>query len=554
MDEILYLEPDEEITSVIDKLKGLPGKSVALVLPKNAQLAASVVNLKLLKREAQRLEKKVSIVTQDKVGTSLAGQVGIPVYASVSDEEPVAAPTRAKPQADDVIELDERPQETEEPIAAAEDEAGIPVHRYDATAQPTPRATSAPVVQEVAPEPAPVRRPVARPAQSRPGIRLRRGPVLTLIALAILGALAWLFLVYPRATVVLGVESDPVSETVTVTVDNNITATNEDEGKLSGQKVQVEKTVKQSFDATGSKEVGSKASGTATVNNRLGEEVAVPKGTTLARDGVSFVTTEETAVGAASVSLDASGNVIVKPGTKQVKVEAANVGSNGNVSPGEFTITSFSGAKRERVTASNSAAFTGGESHTVKVVTNDDIENAKKTIGEKVNEELVQELKGKANDLTILGNTIEVGVIDATANKAPDEEADNFELEAKLRARTIGFAAAGYQDLVVALVSKTLPDGKELVVTPEDSVETAVERQSYDEGVLVLKSTLKSEMVQTLDEAALRNLVRGKTATEAERLLGQEQGIRSSKVTVRPSFRSRIPGNDSQIVIELRRE
>src|SRR3989338_3524858 len=101
MDELLYLEPDEEITSVIDKLKNLSGESVALVLPKNASLAASVVNLKLLKREAARLKKTVAIVTQDKVGTSLAGQVGIPVYAAVGDEEPVATPKRPKPTQDD---------------------------------------------------------------------------------------------------------------------------------------------------------------------------------------------------------------------------------------------------------------------------------------------------------------------------------------------------------------------------------------------------------------------------------------------------------------------
>ena len=49
MDEIIYLELDEEIPSVIDKMKNLSGKSVALVIPKGASIIQSVINLKILK-------------------------------------------------------------------------------------------------------------------------------------------------------------------------------------------------------------------------------------------------------------------------------------------------------------------------------------------------------------------------------------------------------------------------------------------------------------------------------------------------------------------------
>ena len=59
IDEILYLEPDEEITSVIEKIKDLKGSSISLVIPKNATLIASVINLRLLEREAKKLKKKV---------------------------------------------------------------------------------------------------------------------------------------------------------------------------------------------------------------------------------------------------------------------------------------------------------------------------------------------------------------------------------------------------------------------------------------------------------------------------------------------------------------
>ena len=51
MDEILYLEPDEEITSVVDKLKGLEANSVGLVAPKGSSIVQSLVSLKLLQKQ-----------------------------------------------------------------------------------------------------------------------------------------------------------------------------------------------------------------------------------------------------------------------------------------------------------------------------------------------------------------------------------------------------------------------------------------------------------------------------------------------------------------------
>ena len=47
----LYLELDEEITSVIDKLTQIEDDEVILVAPIGAQLLSSLVNFKLLKRE-----------------------------------------------------------------------------------------------------------------------------------------------------------------------------------------------------------------------------------------------------------------------------------------------------------------------------------------------------------------------------------------------------------------------------------------------------------------------------------------------------------------------
>jgi len=63
MPNTIYIEPDEEITSVIDKLTSAASAQVILVVPKEATILQGLVNLKLLKMEAKKLSKEIAIVT-----------------------------------------------------------------------------------------------------------------------------------------------------------------------------------------------------------------------------------------------------------------------------------------------------------------------------------------------------------------------------------------------------------------------------------------------------------------------------------------------------------
>ncbi len=557
MDELLYLEADEEITSVIDKLKSLPGGQVALVLPKNAQLLQSVVNLKLLQREAKRSSKTVSIVTHDETGTNLASQLGIPVYASVSDDTPVSPSRRPKPEVMDVIELDT----TQTRVSDETEEAPVHVSRYDAradaaaAARPADTHGSADELLDASVATHPVSsdaRPTARPG--RPASRRRTLAIALILGVIGLAALGWLLVLYPRATIVLGVAAEPLTKTVTVTVDNNIHESDEATAHIPGQKLQAEQEILQTFPATGTKDVGTKAAGTVTLSNRLGDAVTLDTGSTLVRGDVSFVTTAAATVHAATATVDSLGNPVVTPGTATVAIEAASPGEAGNVVAGSFVITSLSGTKRERVSASNSQALAGGESRSVTVMAEDDVAKAGQQLLEQKSAELKDQLAKQAEGLTVLGPTVQVDLTNTGSDQAPGDELGEFTFKGTLRARTIGFAATHYQAMVVALVGQSVPSGKELVVTNEDSVETLVKATDYDQGFLTLEGTMRTEVVQTVDKEALKALVAGKTALEAEAILKEQTGIRAASVTLRPAFKKRIPGSISQIEIQLGRQ
>ena len=60
--DTIYIDVDEEITGIIDKIQESDKKVVALVLPKRASVFQSIVNLKLLKRAAEKNSQNLVLI------------------------------------------------------------------------------------------------------------------------------------------------------------------------------------------------------------------------------------------------------------------------------------------------------------------------------------------------------------------------------------------------------------------------------------------------------------------------------------------------------------
>ncbi len=88
----IIIDVDEEITTVIDQLRFVRGNDVGLVVPQRAVILQSVMNLKLLAQEAQRMRKKIVIITRDNDGMVFAQRAGIATQSFSVDEEVSRAP------------------------------------------------------------------------------------------------------------------------------------------------------------------------------------------------------------------------------------------------------------------------------------------------------------------------------------------------------------------------------------------------------------------------------------------------------------------------------
>src|SRR5665213_1487746 len=109
--DTIYIDIDDEITGIIDKLKVSEGKVVALVLPKRASVFQSIVNMKLLKRAADSSKKNLVLITTEAGLLPLAGAAGVHVAKTLTSKPAIPLAPDSINDAEETIEEDGEPTE-----------------------------------------------------------------------------------------------------------------------------------------------------------------------------------------------------------------------------------------------------------------------------------------------------------------------------------------------------------------------------------------------------------------------------------------------------------
>jgi hypothetical protein len=84
MEQIIYLEVDDDIVVVRDRLRRAQSKSVLLVVPPGCKALDRVLDLRLLRRQAAALGMGIALVSDSAKLRDLAAQEGLTVFASLS--------------------------------------------------------------------------------------------------------------------------------------------------------------------------------------------------------------------------------------------------------------------------------------------------------------------------------------------------------------------------------------------------------------------------------------------------------------------------------------
>ena len=506
--QLLYLEPDDEITSVIRRLRGADAGRVILVAPGRSRATSSVVALRLLQRAAAETGRSVALVA-DASTRSLAGEAGMAAFASVADAtSPTPSPAQPMTPTRAPIHVvrgagGARPQSSR-PIAATDGmEETVAVH-LPPPAKPGP------------------------PGRGRlPIPRLPRWP--WLVALLVVALVAGAALL-PGATVRITpatVAVDPRTYPIIVAI----------AGRETGE-LQVTKP----GTATGQRLEQVAASGTVTFINWSLVAVEVPQGTRVSVGGTTAFSTIERFV----VQRGRFNGQEIQPGQGSVGAIAVVAGVDGNVAAAaidtidDATVRTFLRGSPDNPNrlVTNADAMTGGLETPHSVIQQSDLDAVVAAIRADLQDQLTAALGADPDRLYAGPLDTEVPAVDVPDDLLGKEDTTTFELSGTL-AYDRPYASRADVEATArsALLADTnaVPAGTAIV---DNSISVDMGDPVVVGDELQVQASVTAAAATKIDKAQVRDRIAGKTVEEARREL---QPLGDVEIDLWPAWVDRLP-------------
>ncbi len=430
--DVIYIEPEDDITDILANVKSAKNKIVALVPPKKAGVLRSAVNFKLIAKTARQSSKIVVLITTDESLLKLAENVKMPTARSLQSKPKLPANLDAsefgisddeddfdsgeedededKDLDDDVIEEEPKKNDAKKEVTAKDDAKKAATVRHDIDME----LDDDDLDDREGKKPAKKK----KSTKSIPDFRKVRLPIIiaTVVFILIFGFIFWALNIAPAAkiSVKVSTSSQNFSENVSFTTDEK--KAKPEEGIFLLEQKSITKTAEAEFPATGEVDKGAKASGTITVtrpadsviNSNSDLTFSIPQGTTFTCNGVSFKTTVGASANATEDDLKKTGGSIFDPvyslakdvSSGQISVVAAENGEKYNIASGCSGWTS-SLSTDKKYSVSNTA-MTGGTSKKIKVVSQKDVEIAEAGLESEGESDARKKLIGEFGDTYLL--------------------------------------------------------------------------------------------------------------------------------------------------------
>lgn len=537
--DVIYIDIEDDITSIIEKVKVAEAKIVALVPPKRTGVLQSVVNLKLLQKAADSGGKRVVLITNDHSLTALAAGLKMPVAKNLQSKPEVAEITALAVDDDEII-----------------NGADLPVGELAKTADPIPGAPTPPVKtpEPVIPNMAAAASaatlsspPAARPKNKGkiPNFERFRKKLFLLGGLSVLLIifLVWAIFFAPHATVTITAKTSEVNINKDLSLDPKLESSNPGSAKFKPLVQQIKKSDSAEFDTTGKKDVGTKAKGQLKVTNQTLEELTVPAGTEFIASGKRFRSDTLITLAAPYVC----GDFNACKDTKTVDITAVAIGENYNVGPQEYEASA-------PVTASSDEATSGGSKETVAVVSQSDVDKAKAQIAAADEDSALEELKKQfTGDIIMINESFGASQAEPAASPAIGEQAKR----AKVSVETTYTILALKRSEVKQMLDKTLKDelkgrqDQQIYASGDHSLAFSQFKVSPG-GTYTVKLNTDGSIGPSINAESLASQLRSKRFGEIEQIVKSIDGVEDVSVKFSPFWVTSAPGNAEKIDIEFK--
>ncbi len=540
--ETIYIDVDDEITHIIDKVKASKKKIIALVLPKRANVLQSIVNMKLLKKAAVNSKKSIVLITSETGLLPLAGAAGIHVAKTLQSKPVIpAAPTAAAEdnEAEDITEdtLDKNSSigSLAAASAASSSKSQDPFDDTETIEFDNLKIDDEPAV--------PIKggkrgtgKPGGKSGKSRklkvPNFdKFRTGIGLAVLAgIVLIAGLILAFIVLPKATIALKTDTTSVVSSFDFTADTSITELDAEAKKIPAVLQETKKTDTEKVAATGQRDDGTRATGEVRLSVPcfgVSSIVTVPAGTTVTTGDLRFVTQET-----ARLNSSSGGGPSSCVFYDEVDVISSENGDKYNIGRDKtFSVSGFSS-----VTGKNDDNFSGGTSKIVKIVSQQDVDNAVEKINSRVGESVGDELSSRleSDKLYALKETLTKPDPKITISPEVGQEASEVTVTSESTYSMLGVHKDDLKKAIEDDIKEEVDLEKQSVI--DDGIDASIMRinNNTNPGQAFISFRTSVTVGPEIDEAAIKEAVRGKKRGEVESYANGITGVKGVEVNYSP--------------------
>ena len=574
--DVIYVEPEDDITDIILKIENSKEKIVALVPPKKAGVFRSVVNIKLIAKSGASSGKKIVLVTVDPSIIRLAASAKLPVTKNLQTAPsiPVVTEEPETLKGESLVEESDGEVETEEDVEELLGDDEKDDDETDDKKEDDKKAArkekedkdsdddEGDEDNEDAKKP---EKPVKKKSE-KGGNKLlmwvkdhKKVAIFGgVAALLLVVFLVWAFVFAPAVTVTVGVKATSNNFSEAVSFTTNLTEENASEGKFYIEEKKIEDIKEVEFEATGKKNVGEKATGVVkvrAVTSSKGGTVQIKAGDSFSNSGLTYIADKGVTMSYDGTDDSVCSNVDDKTPKRtfdsegcwiyaNVAVTAAEPGSKYNISARENGWDTTA-----PVSVTSDGAMSGGTDAEVTIVQQSDIDKAKSELtAANENENKEKLLNSIGDNMLVIDSSFKQTTGEAISTPGAGEEVKDG-AKPKLKAVTTASIDVVDRTKIEEFITKkaNLGEDKKIYEIKNPFIENFSQSGSGFTGKL--KTTYLTGPKVSVNSVV--EAIRGKGIGDAQHILKDIDGVADVRIQGSYPWVMSVPGDSNKITVNI---
>ena len=563
--DVIYIEPEDDITDIIAKIEKSKEKIVALVPPKKAGVFRSIVNIKLISKAGASAEKSVVLVTADPSITKLAATTKMPVAKNLQSAPVIPEAETEEPLNEHTIE--DMPDEAEEETEEASESEDVPENDKSngkkSGSDKADKTEDEDEEEEEEDEESLPKKDKKKPSKESKNKLInwikshkKLAIVMGIFLIGVIIFLVWALFFAPAVDIKVAIKTDSKNFSEGITFTDTLTDESAKDGKFYLEQKKYENTQEVNFEATGQRNQGNKASGELIVFAYFPINI---RGSVAISSGDRFSYSDLTYTADNAVSLAYSGNgkdecdnkgdaeSLVDYGCKisaHVPITAIEAGSNYNIAA-----SSTGWSTNAPVNVYSDKAMAGGSDDIKTVVQQSDVEKAKGELTTAKEEENKKKLYDSIGDeYYIIDSSFAQTTSSAEATPGVDQEVTNGQ-KPVLKATTTATVYVINKDKMKEFVKAKaeLEDNQKVYDVKDIYIENFT-----DNGVnSTAKMKAKYYIGPKITETEVVEKVKGKGLGDAQREIRDIYGVSDVRIDTSYPWVMVVPNDSNKVKVSF---